>query len=385
MKYFALVWSTLKRKKTRTILTLLSIFVAFLLYGLLCTVKEAFTAGVTMAGANRLIVRHKVSLIMSLPVSYQQRILGVPGVDSVTHFTWFNGIYQNEPKNFFGNFPFELEPFLKIYPEYLLPEDQKKAFLAKRNAAIVGRSLLNRFKWKIGDRISLVSPIWPNKSGGAWDFEIVGIFDAAKKTTDTSGFYFRYDYFDEGRAVGTGVVTWYAVSVKDPAHAEAIAKSIDAEFANSPYETKAEPEGAFMQGFAQQVGDIGAILVGILSAVFFTILLVAGNTMSQSVRERIEELGVLKAMGFTNELVLALVLAEACLLTCVGGFTGLAAAWAFTARGSPVPSMLPVFYLPVRYIGIGAGIVVALGIVAGIVPAFQAMRLQIAVALRRNG
>src|SRR5580765_1115501 len=376
MKYFALVWSSLKRKKTRTILTLLSIFIAFLLYGRLCAVKEACTAGVTMAGANRLIVRHKVSLIMSLPVSYQQRMQNIPGVDSVAHFTWFNGIYQNEPKNFFGSFPFELEPFLKIYPEYKLPEEQKQAFLKTRNGAIVRRSLLNRFKWKIGDRISLTSPIWPNKAGGAWDFDIVGIFDAAKKNTDTSGFYFRYDYFDEGRTIGTGMVTWYAVSVKDPDKAEAIAKAIDEEFTNSPYETKAEPEGAFMQGFAQQIGDIGAILVGILSAVFFTILLVAGNTMSQSVRERFEELGVLKAMGFTNERVLGLVLAESCLLACVAGLIGLGAASAFTSQGSPVPSMLPLFYLPVRYIGIGVWIVFALGIVAGIVPALQAMRLE---------
>ena len=385
MKYFSLVWSSLKRKKSRTILTLLSIFVAFILYGLLCTVKEAFTAGVTMAGADRLIVRHKVSLIMALPVSYQARMQNIPGVDTVTHFTWFNGIYQNEPKNFFGSFPFELESFLKIYPEYTLPEDQKQAFLKTRNGAIAGRSLVNRFKWKIGDRISLVSPIWPNKSGGAWDFEIVGVFDATKKTADTSGFYFRYDYFDEGRAYGEGLVGWYGVRVKDPDKAADIAKAIDNEFANSPYETKAEPEGAFMQGFAQQIGDIGAILVGILSAVFFTILLVAGNTMGQSVRERTEELGVLKAMGFTNQLVLGLVLAESCLLTAVGGLAGLGAAWLFTLQGSPVPSMLPVFYLPIRYIYMGVGIVFGLGLVAGIFPALQAMRLQIAVALRRNG
>jgi putative ABC transport system permease protein len=385
MKYFALVWSSLKRKKTRTILTLLSIFVAFLLYGILCTIKEAFTAGVTMAGADRLIVRNKVSLILSLPVSYDARIQQMPGVDSVTHFTWFNGIYKNEPKNFFGTFPFELEPFLRIYPEYRLPEEQKQAFLKTRNGAVVGRSLLSRFKWKVGDHIPLISPIWPNKSGGAWDFEIVGVFDAAKKNTDTSGFYFRYDYFDEGRAYGTGLVGWYGVRVKDPNRAEEIAKAIDTEFANSANETKAEPEGAFMQGFAQQVGDIGAILTGILTAVFFTILLVAGNTMTQSVRERVEELGVLKAMGFTNELVLALVLFESCLLTAVGGIAGLAGAWLFAARGSPVPSMLPVFYLPLRYIFFGLGIVLGLGMVAGILPALQAMRLQIAVALRKNG
>ncbi|HSU53460.1 MAG TPA: FtsX-like permease family protein [Candidatus Dormibacteraeota bacterium] len=385
MRFFALVWSSLKRKKSRTILTLLSIFVAFVLYGLLCTIREAFTAGVTMAGADRLIVRHKVSLIMSLPVSYKTKIQNIPNVDSVVHFTWFNGIYQNEPKNFFGTFPFELEPFLRIYPEYSLPEEQKQAFLRTRNGAIVGRTLLNRFHWKIGDHVALTSPIWPNKTGGAWEFEIVGVFDAAKKTTDTSGFYFRYDYFDEGRSYGTGQVGWYGVRVKDADKAVDTAKAIDAEFANSAYETKAEPEGAFMQGFAQQVGDIGTILIGILSAVFFTILLVAGNTMSQSVRERTEELGVLKALGFTNELVLTLVLAESCLIAAVGGLAGLAAAWLFTSRGSPVPSMLPVFYLPVRYIFIGIGVVLGLGMVAGILPALQAMRLQIAVALRKNG
>ena len=385
MKFFALVWSSLKRKKSRTILTLLSIFVAFVLYGLLCTIKEAFTSGVTMAGADRLIVRHKVSLIMTLPVSYQSRMQNLPGVDAVTHFTWFNGIYQNEPKNFFGSFPFELESFLKIYPEYRLAEDQKQAYLKTRNGAIVGRSLVNRFKWKIGDRISLVSPIWPNKSGAAWDFEIVGIFDGTKKTTDTSGFYFRYDYFDEGRSRGNGVVGWYGVRVKDPDRAAEIAKAIDNEFANSAYETKAEPEGAFAQGFVQQMGDIGTILVWVLSAVFFTILLVAGNTMAQSVRERTEELGVLKAMGFTNELVLALVLAESCLITAVGGVAGLGAAWLFTSRGSPVPSMLPVFYLPVQYLFLGLGIVLGLGMIAGIFRALQAMRLQIAEALRKNG
>jgi putative ABC transport system permease protein len=385
MRFFALIRSSLKRKKSRTLLTLLSIFVAFVLYGLLCTIKEAFTAGVTTAGADRLIVRHKVSLIMTLPVSYRERIARIPGVDTVTYFTWFNGIYQNEPKNFFGSFPFDLDAFLKIYPEYRLPEEQKQSYSRTRNAAIAGRSLMDRFKWKVGDRISLVSPIWPNKSGNAWEFEIAGIFDGTKKTTDTSGFYFRYDYFDEGRAYGSGLVGWYGVRVKDPNQAAQVAKAIDTEFANSPYETKAEPEGAFMQGFAQQIGDIGKILIGILSAVFFTILLVSGNTMAQSVRERTEELGVLKAMGFTNELVLALVLAESCLLTAVGGFAGLGAAWLVTMRGSPVPAMLPVFYLPVHYIFIGIGLVLALGIIAGIVPALQAMRLQIAVALRRNG
>jgi putative ABC transport system permease protein len=308
----------------------------------------------------------------------------IPGVDAAVHFTWFNGIYQGESKNFFGTFPTEPDAFLDMYPEYVLPADQKKAWKNTRTGAIVGRSLVNRFHWKIGDHIPLVSPIWPRKGDGAWDFEIVGIYDTTKKAVDTSAFYFRYDYFDEGRAFAQGTVGWYGVRVKDPNRAAEIATAIDNEFANSASETKAEPEGAFMQSFAKQIGDIGTILVAILSAVFFTILLVAGNTMAQSVRERTEELGVLKAMGFSSQLVLVLVLVESCLIALVGGLVGLGLAWAIAARGSPVPNMLPLFYLPHRYLIIGFGLVIALGIVAGIVPAIQAMRLQIAVALRRH-
>lgn len=384
MNFLSLVWSNLKRKKLRTSLTILAILVAFILYGLLCTIKEAFTAGVTMAGADRLIVRHKVSLIMTLPVNYGVRMEGVPGVASAVHFTWFNGIYQNEPKNFFGSFPTQPERLFDIFPEIVLPDDQKRAWEQTRTGAIVGKQLVERFKWKIGDRVALVSPIWPKEGGGAWEFDIVGIYTGAKKATDTSGFYFRYDYFDEARSRGKGEVGWYGVKVRDPERAAEIASAIDSEFANSPYETKAEPEGAFMQGFAQQIGDIGTILIAILSAVFFTILLVAGNTMAQSVRERTEELGVLKALGFTSQRVLRLVLLESCFIAAVGGLTGLFLAWAFTLGGSPVPAMLPVFYLPPRYIGIGVGLVFGLGIIAGILPALQAMRLQIAVALRRN-
>jgi len=385
MKYLGLIWSNLKRKKLRTWLTLLSIFVAFILFGLLFTIREALTAGVSVADADRLIVRHKVSLIMTLPEAYLARMKQIDGVESAIHFTWFNGIYQNEPKNFFATMPTDPEPFLDVYPEYLLPEDQKQAWLTTRTGAIVGRVLADRFQWKTGDHIPLTSPIWPRDGDEAWEFDIVGIYDGAKKGTDTSGLFFRYDYFDEARAQGKGEVGWYAVRVSDPERASQVAAAIDGEFANSPYETKAEAEGAFVQGFAQQIGDIGTILIAVLSAVFFTILLVVGNTMAQAVRERTEELGVLKAMGFTNGLVLALVLAESCVIAAVGGLAGLAVAWLIGAAGSPAPSMLPVFYLPTRYLLIGVLFVFGLGIVAGILPAIQAMRLQIAVALRRHG
>jgi putative ABC transport system permease protein len=308
----------------------------------------------------------------------------VPGVASAVHFTWFNGIYKNEPKNFFGTFPVsDIEKLLEIFPELVLPPEQKQAWLKTRTGAVVGRQLANRFNFKIGDRIALASPIWPRQGDGAWEFDIVGIYDGAKKGTDTSGFYFRYDYFDEARAYGKGLAGWYGVKVNAPDRAVEVAKAIDNEFANSAYETKTEPEGAFMQGFAQQIGDIGTILIAILSAVFFTILLVAGNTMAQSVRERTGELAVFKAMGFTNGLALTLVLAESLVMVSFGGLAGLGVAWLIASRGSPVPAMLPVFYLPVRYLLIGVLFVIGLGLAAGILPALQAMRLRIADALRR--
>ena len=384
MKFLGLVWSNLKRKKLRTALTVLSILVAFVLFGMLCAIKEAFNAGVTLAGRDRLIVRHKVSLMQSLPQSYERRIANVPGVDAVAGQSWFGGIYQ-DPKNFLATIPVDPEKFLDMYPEFLLPEEQKQAWMKTRNGAIIGRVAAERFKWKIGDHVPFTSPIWGEPEGQThWDFEITGIFTGAKKGTDTSSLYFRHDYFDEGRPRGKGEIGWFGVRIKNPDAAAEIAKKIDEEFANSPYETKAESEGAMAAGFAQQIGDIGTIMLAVLSAVFFTILLVAGNTMGQAVRERTEEIGVLKAMGFTNRLVLVLVLLESCILALAGGLLGLGLAWALTLGGSPVPAMLPIFYIPARDLAMGAGIVVVLGAIAGIFPAVQAMRLRIADALRRN-
>jgi putative ABC transport system permease protein len=385
MKYFALIWSGLKRKKLRTALTVLSILVAFLLFGFLCAIKEAFSAGVTLAGVDRLITRHKVSIIQSLPVSYEQRVANIPGVTATAAQSWFGGIYQ-EPKNFFASIPVDPEKFLAMYPEFLLPPEQKAVWLKTRNGCIIGEKLAERFKWKIGDHVPLTCPIWGEPEGRPnWDFEVVGVFAGAKKGTDTTGLYFRYDYFDEARIRGKGLIGWIGVRVQNPDQAAEIAKRIDDEFANSPYETKTETEGAMAKGFAQQVGDIGTIMIAVLSAVFFTILLVAGNTMSQAVRERTDEIGVMKAMGFTNELVLLLVLFESCIIAGLGGLLGLGLGWMLISAGNPVPQLLPIFYLPTRDLAIGCVIVIGLGIVAGALPAIQAMRLQIAVALRRNG
>ena len=388
MKFFYLVWCNLKRKKLRTTLTLLSILVAFVLFGLLSALKLALGGGINLADANRLMVRHRVSFIQPLPHSYMARIARVPGVSAVSHQSWFGGIYQ-DPKNFFGSFPVDPEPFLAMNPEIALPEAEKQAWLKTRTGAIIGRTLAERFGWKIGDRVPLKSPIWPSKTGGAWEFEIVGIYDGVKgKTVDTTSFMFRYDYFDEARSYGTGQVGWYQARVDDPKRITEVAAAIDAEFANSPAETKAESEAAMFQGFAQQIGDIATIVTAIMAAVFFTILLVAGNTMAQSVRERTQELGVLKAVGFSNELVLGVVLGESLVITILGGLAGLAFGWLMVmglGQASFIKQFFPIFFITARDIMIGVVLALVLGFVAGILPAIQAMRLRLADALRREG
>jgi putative ABC transport system permease protein len=385
MKFAGLVWSNLKRRKLRTALTILSVLIAFLLFGFLGAIKQALVGGVDLTDANRLIVRHRVSIIQSLPLAYMNRIGRIPGVVSVTPFIWFNGIYQ-DPKNFFGSFPVDPTGLLDMYPEISLPAAQRKAWLETRTGAIVGRGLADRFGWKIGDRIPLVSPIWPKAGPNeAWEFEIVGIYDAGRKGADTSGFYFRYDYFDEARQVGKGSIGWYTVRVDSADHAAAISKAIENEFANSPAETKSESEGAFAQGFVQQFGDIAAIVLSILVAVFFTIMLVAGNTMAQSVRERTNELGVLKAIGFSNERVLGIVIAESFTIAALGGLLGLGFSLIIVAAAAPaLATYLPGFFLPTKDLVAGTGLVVVLGLVAGILPALAAMRLRIAEALRRS-
>jgi putative ABC transport system permease protein len=383
MKFLHLIWCNLKRKKLRTSLTLLSIVVAFVLFGFLSAIQQALVGGVGMAGADRLIVRQKVSIINLLPVSYEARMDRIPGVDFSTHQTWFGGVYQ-DPKNFFMQNPVEPENFLKMHPEIIIPPEQVKDWLATRTGAIVGRRTANRFHWKIGDKVPIQSTIWSANGSRTWTFDIVGIYDGKDKGTDTTPLFFRYDYFDEARGGwGKGQVGWYTIRIKDPSQAADVAKRVDAEFENSPAETKTEPEGAFIQGWASQIGNIVFIVAAIMSAVFFTILLVTGNTMAQAVRERTGELGVLKAIGFTNGRIVTLVLAESCLLTVLGGTLGLGLAWLMISRGDPTSGLLPMFFLPVRALLTGFGISIVLGFVTGIFPALQAMRLRVADALRR--
>jgi len=384
MRLFSLIWSNVGRKKMRTSLTLLSIVVAFVLFGFLSAIRQALTGEVSLEGQNRLVVRHKVSIIQLLPESYKARMERIPGVALATHQTWFGGTYRDS-KNFFMQCPVVPEEFLDMHPEMVLVPAQKQAWLQTRTGAIVGRKTAERFHWKIGDKVPIQSSIWEQSDGRrVWDFDVVGIYDGKDKNTDTTALFFRYDYFDEARpsGFGKGQVGWYTVRVRDPRKAAEVAKQVDQEFENSSAETKTEPEAAFAQAWAKQIGDIALMTAAILGAVFFTILLVTGNTMSQTVRERTGELGVLKAIGFTNGQVLMMVLAESCLLAVLGGLIGLGLAWLIISRGDPT-GMLPLFAFPAASLAAGLGLSVALGVATGIFPALAAMRLRVADALRR--
>lgn len=382
MKFFPLLWSSLWRKKIRTVFTLLAVFVAFVLFGLLMTIRTAFSFGVDIAGLDRLVLIHKVSLIMPLPVSYLERLRATDGVELATHQSWFGGVYQ-DPSNFFAQMVVEPEPFMQIYPEFKIPPDQVKAWLADRQGAVVGVDLAERFGWKLGDRIPIVGTIWQPKQGQVWDFNIVGIYDG-DPGVDKTQFFFRYDYLDENRAGGEGLVGWYVVKIKDASQAQQMSAKFDSMFANSSAETKTTTEKGFVEGFAKQVGDIGAIMIAILVAVLFTMMLVAANTMAQSVRERTSEMGVLKTLGFSNASILALVLSESLLIAVLGGGLGLATAWLIVQQGDPTNGMLPIFMLPTRDVTSGAVMIVLLGLVAGLWPAVTAMNLKITDALRRS-
>jgi putative ABC transport system permease protein len=318
-----------------------------------------------------------------LPESYKARMEKIPGVTAVCHQTWFGGYYQ-DPKNFFFQCPVVPDDFMAMFPEFLLAPEQMKAWKETRTGTVVGRATVEKFGWKIGDKIPIFCQIYTMNGKQTWEFDLVGIYDGKEKGTDNTSMFFRYDFFDEARADwGKGKVGWYTIRVADPAGAEEVAKKIDDEFMNSPAETKTEPEGAFAQGFVKQIGNIALITMSILAAVFFTILLVTGNTMAQAVRERTGEIGVLKAIGFTSRQVLCLVLLESCLLAGIGGAIGLALAWMIASRGDPTNGMLPMFYFPTRDLLVGAGISILLGLTTGIFPALQAMRLRVADALRR--
>ncbi|MBL6751788.1 MAG: ABC transporter permease [Nevskia sp.] len=379
MKYLPLVWAALWRRKVRSLFTLLSIVVAFLLFGMLQGVNAAFSQAIERSNVNRLIVANSISFTESLPYAYMAQIEAVPGVARVAHLSWF-GTYYQDPKNFVFSFPAEAERMFAVYPEFKLPADQLQALARTRTGAVVGADLARKYGWKIGDRVPLHSTIWTKADGSSdWTFDIVGLYQSPGDRAQESAFYFNYAYFDEARSFGKGKVGWYVVQVADPQRSAQVAAAIDRLFANSPDETKTQTEKEFQQAFLKQIGDISYIVSRILFAVFFALLFATGNTMMQSVRERVPELAVMKTLGFSDTGMLALVLAESVLLCLFAALAGLAAADLLFPL---LKDTLGVVRMPLRVIAQGGAVALLLALVTGLLPAWRARRLDIVEALR---
>ena len=377
MKFRRLVFANLFRKKIRTLLTLGSFAVALFLFGLLFVVRGAFSQGVEVAGTDRLVIINRVSIIQPLPLAYKERLLRIPGVKVVTFASWFGGVYQDE-RNFFPQIAIDIENQRAVYPEFMIPDEQWEAFLVDREACIVGEALAERFNWKIGDRIPIKGTIHP----GTWEFNLRGIYRGKRPQDDTSQFWFHWKLLDERTRWGKGFVGWYVLRVDNPDDAPTLAKAVDEQFANSPWETKTETEKAFAASWVKQMGNIEFLILAIGGVVFFTLLLVTGNTMAISVRERTGEFAVLKALGFSDKFVLGLVMVESLIIAFIGGGVGLGLAKVYTLGGDPT-GMLPYFFLAPTTMLYGIGIALLVGIVSGILPAYSAMRLRVVDALRR--
>jgi putative ABC transport system permease protein len=387
MKYFPLLWAGLFRKKTRTILTLLSVVVAFLLFGLLQAVRLAFESGASTADATRLLTIARYSIIEPLPMSYLRQIEQIPGVTAVAEADWFGAKYQNE-SNAFPVIAVEPARYLDMYSEFTVPPAERAAFEATRTGALAGKRLIERFGWTIGQKLPISSQIYPKTDGSMdWEFDLVGTIDAEDPAVrgNTDMVLINGTYFDEARRSNKGNTGWYTIRIADAQRAHAISMQIDKRFANSPYETRTQPEKEFALGFAKQIGDIGALVTRILLAVFFTILILTGNTMAQSIRERIPELAVLKTLGFSDGKVTALVLAEALLLMLVGCALGLVAAAALmpVLNGS-TGGRFPPLFVGASTLIIGTSIAFAVALAIGVPPALRARRLQIVDALSEH-
>ncbi len=384
MRYLPLLWAGLFRKKTRTILTLLSVIVAFLLLGLLHAVKVAFESGAESADAKRLLTTARYSIIEPLPIAHLRPIERVPGVVGVAYADWFGAKYQNE-SNAFPVFAVDPTRYLDMYPEFTIPREQREAFVKTRTGAVAGRRLVDRFGWTLGQKLPISSEIHPKADGDMnWEFDLVGILDAddLAQRGNTDVVLINVAYFDEARQTGKGKTGWYIERIADPARARAISVEIDRLFVNSPDETKTQPEKEFAVGFAKQIGDMGALVTRILAAVFFTILILTGNAMAQSVRERIPELAILKTLGFSDGKVTALVLAEAGLLLLIGGGLGMviAAALLPVLNGATGGRFPPLFVSADTWL-LATAVAVTLALAVGLPPALRARRLKIVDAL----
>jgi putative ABC transport system permease protein len=386
MNDLTLVRKNLFRRKLRAVLMIVSILVAFLIFGVLAGVYASFTAGEDAAQADRLVVVNKVNFTQPLPVAYYNRVRAVPGVRQVTHSNWFGGYYQ-DPKNFLVVIASEPETLLDVFAnDYVLTPQERQAFIRTRTGAIVGEAMAKKWGWKVGDRVPVSSNIFSQKNGShTWDFDIVSVFKGTSPQINTDVMFFQYDYFDETRSFGKDTIGWLVLKTATPADNDRVAKAIDAMFVNSVAETSTDTEKAFNKAFAAQLGNIALIVILVVGAAFVTILMIVGNTMALSIRERTREIGVMKTLGFSGGRILRLVLGESILLALLGGLPGLAlAALAMKWLEPTVSNMLPGFALTPVIAAEAVALMLALGLITGIIPALNAMRMKIATALGRG-
>jgi putative ABC transport system permease protein len=382
MKFRALIFANLFRKKLRLILTVGSFAVALFLFAFLAVVKGAFNRGADIAGADRLVIINRISIIQPLPLSYRDKMLRIPGVKAVTHNNWFGGVYQEE-KNFFPQFAIDIDNQRTVLPELVVPDDQWANFVKDRTGAIAGAKTAQRFGWKVGDRIPIKNALFG--SAAVWEFTLDGIYHSEKAGGDESQFWFQWDFFEEKMPQSfKGNVGWYVLKLENPDDAPRVGKAIDDMFANSPFETKTETESQFAAGWVKQFGNIEFLILTIGAVVFFTLLLVTGNTMAISVRERIGELATLKAIGYSDRKILWFVLAEALTISLVGGLLGLLlAAAAVPVLARALSGLLPELILSPAILSVGLATALLVGVVSGLLPGIGAMRMRVVNALRR--
>lgn len=386
MSWLGFIWANMWRRKVRVIFTLLSIILAFLMFGMLDALRTSLSQAVNLTGADRLITISKVSIIDSFPVSHYTKVQAVPGVSAVVHLNWFGGVYK-DGKAQIPVFPLNVDEFFRVYPEVKITPEELAAWKADRQGMVIGQVLADTYGWKKGDRVPIKSSIFRKQNNSdTWEFNIKAIYKVENSAGwDNQSAMFHYDYYNESLLFGRDQIGWMTVKVSDPAQSEMIAKRIDDQFANSSDETKTATEKAFTKQFLEQIGNIGKILISVVLAVFFTMLLVTANTMAQSVRERTNEIGVLKTLGFSSGSVLRIVIGEALFLTIFGGLIGFGLA--YLAVGGLAPTMkkyFPVFEVGDSTIITAFVLMVALGVITGLWPAVSAMRLKITDALRRG-
>jgi putative ABC transport system permease protein len=380
-----LVFKNLTRKKMRLFLTSFAIFIAFLIFGAVMALRGALNSGIEMSADNRLVVVNKINFTQPLPYAYVNKVKNIPGVKDVTHANWFGGYFQ-EPANQVVTMAVDPDTYFDVYDELVLGEEQKTAWMNDRSGILVGERLAKVNNWKVGDRIPISSNIFSQKDGGhTWEFQVDGIFSGKEKQTDTGYLIFHYKYFMETQSWGGDYVGWLVLTTTDPDLNEQVAKAIDGNFANSSAETDTSTEKAFNKAFIEQIGNIGLIIFGVVFMAFFTILIVVGNTMVLAIRERTNEIAVLKTLGFPSMRIFRMILGESCLLAFFGGLLGLGAAFLVVKGASEqLARFLPNLVLDQGIVLQALGYMLLLGLVTGIIPAVNALRLNIITAFNRG-